>query len=99
MPSNRVRPGRHNAEVDMIMVVPTSAQARPASTHAMSLLQASVDVAVIALWLGHADMRQTGIDRRVHPRRPQHQHARSVVAAGAASLALLAVLMSPVPVY
>jgi hypothetical protein len=27
----------------------------------MSLLQASVDTAVIALWLGHADLRSTGI--------------------------------------
>jgi site-specific recombinase XerD len=31
---------------------------------AMSLLQARVDVAVIALWLGHADMRST--DAYVH---------------------------------
>ena len=30
----------------------------------MSLLQARVDVAVIALWLGHADMRST--DAYIH---------------------------------
>ena len=43
------------------MLVPTSAQARPATQlcDGASLLQAGVDSTVIALWLGHADTSST----------------------------------------
>ena len=58
-------------------------------TCAMSLLQAGVDTTVIALWLGHADVRSTQTylhaditiketsPRARHRRRPSHPAATS----------------------
>ena len=107
-PGQAAQPRRHRAARSPSTRPPRPSAARrcrPRGLHphvlrhscAMSLLQARVDVAVLALWLGHADIRSTDVyvhaDLSIKERRsrapPQPPPTRALQATGPGLLAFL----------